>query len=155
MLLSHPVTVSAPPAPPGFKLTLGTLTLLHCGSGSMFSGKGNCHFCASTSDSLSRSKLLLHLLSMVVLFPMTALGMSLLLNSGHSERVGSIAASGAALTCTHTLKWGHLVFIWSLSVRVILKPGGEPAWEHKPKLKRGEWKNERNFSLDDATEAPT
>lgn len=122
MLLSHPVTVSAPPAPPCFKLTLGTLTLLHCGSGSMFSGKGNCHFCASNSDSLSSSKLLLHLLSMVVLFSMTALGMSLLLNSGHSELVGSIVASHA-----HTLKRGHLFFIWSLSVRVILKPGGEPA----------------------------
>ena len=61
MLLSHPVTVSAPPAPPGFKLTLGTLTLLHCGSESMFSGKGNCHFCASTSDSLSSRQIIIAL----------------------------------------------------------------------------------------------
>ena len=70
---------------------------------------------------------------MVVLFPTTALGMSPLLNSGHSELDGSTVASGEGLTHTnihthaYTLKWGHLFFIWSLSVRDILKPGGDPA----------------------------
>ena len=33
---------------------------------------------------------------------MTALGMSLLLNSGHSELVGSTVASGEGLTHTNT-----------------------------------------------------
>ena len=79
-----------------------SLSELPSGSGSMFSGKGNRGFCASNSDSLSSGKLLWHLPPMVVLFPMTALGMSPLLNSGHSERVGSTVASGEGLTHTNT-----------------------------------------------------
>ena len=35
-----------------------------------------------------------------------------------------------------------------------LETRGRTSLEHKPKLKRGEWKNERNFGFDDTTEAP-
>ena len=150
MLLSHPVTFSAPPATPCFKLTLGTLD-----SSSLWL---RIDVLWERQLSLLCFQLWLTLKQQIII-ALTIHGGLILNDCFRDEPFTQFWSFRAcwiysSLTRTHTKTRAFILYL-VIICESHLETRGRTSLEHKPKLKRGEWKNERNFSFDDTTEAPT